>query len=263
MSIRRNISARRLTMLVARHSVERVRPGSRVVLTLGISLLTLIGLSPGDARAQFAVFDASAFGEAIKEAANQATQISHQVAQIQNQVTALRKLTHPTWRNLTGTFSGLNGDFGSTNGIVYGSGNPTGTLSSVFPGGRPSVQYLPERAAQVSRALGTAAAVLSAAQHQAQTFVAGLRQLSDMNAQLGSIHGHEEALELANSIALFQAGENLLSRQATEAANNLAAVRLAQETTDSAQPEANAHAWYAQLAVDAPRRALMSFRPGA
>jgi P-type conjugative transfer protein TrbJ len=254
MSILRHISTRKQTVLVA---------APRAALLLGIALLALIGVSPGDARAQFAVFDASTFGEAIKEAANQATQISHQVAQIQNQVTALRKLVHPTWRNLTGTLSNLNVDFGSASGIVYGSGNPTAALRSTFPGGRASVQYIPERAAQVSRALGTAAAVLSAAQHQAQTFAAGLRQLADMNAQLGSIHGHEEALELANSIALFQAGENVLSRQATEAANNLQAVRMAQEVTDSAQPEANAHAWYAQLAVDAPHRALISFRPDA
>ena len=219
--------------------------------------------TPSAAHAQFAVFDGSVFAEAVKSAAQGASQISNQLTAIQNQVTALKKLANPSWRDLTGTLSTLNTDFTTASGIVYGAGNSAALLRSTFPGNRPSVQYAAERAAQVARALSTAAAVLAAAQHQAQTFVAGLKQLADMKSQLTGIHGHEEALELSNSIALFQAGENLLNRQATEAANNLAAVRVAQDITDSAQPEANAHAWYTQLAVDAPHRALVSFRPDA
>ena len=244
----------------------RVR-GRSTSVTCILSVMTLLVIASGfvasPAKAQFAVFDASVLSETVAEVEKQATQISHQVEQIQNQVTALRKLTSPTWRNLSGTMSSLNTDFGAGAGIGYGSSTPTVLLHSTYPGSRASVAYPSERAAQVTRAIGTAAAVLSGAQHQAPTFAAGYRQLSDMKTQLGSIHGHEEALELANTIALFQAGENLLNRQAVEAANNLAAVRVAQEVTDSAQPEANAHAWYSQLAVDPPHRTLVSFRPGA
>jgi type IV secretion system protein TrbJ len=226
---------------------------------------------PERATAQWTVFDPSVFaetvqnyGQAVRQVAQGATQIANQATMIVNQATALKKLRNPSIRDLAGTFGNLGGDFGGSRAtVVYGASNPTGSLQTTYPGGQPSSAYRPQRAAQVSDALGTATAVLAAAQDQTATFAAALQQLNDMRAQLGTIQGHEEALELANTIGLFQAGESLLSRQAQQAANNLAAVRVAQEVTDSAQPEANAHAWYVQIAVDAPHRPLVSFRPSA
>jgi hypothetical protein len=233
-------------------AVGRRRRGVEALWTL--MLAAAMGVIAGRAQAQWTVFDPSVFGQTVQQVSQGATQIA-------NQVTSLRKLASPSYRELSGTFGTLGGDFSGGRGIVYGAADPAGALATTYPGAQPSAQYRTERATQVSQSIGTAAAVLEAAQVQARTFAAGWQQLADMRAQMAGIHGHQEALEQANTIAVFEAGELLLLRQATEAANNLQAVEVAQRATAVAQPEANAHVLYWAMATQPTPRALISFRP--
>ena len=231
----------------------------RVIAVASLAMTAIVGR----AEAQWTVFDPSVFAESVRNYTQAVQQVSQGATQIANQVTALKKLSSPSYRDLSGTFGTLSTEFGGGRGIVYGSTNPTGALTTTYPGAQPSTQYRAQRATQVSQSINTAADVLAAAQAQARTFAAGWQQLADMRTQMATIHGHQEALEQANTIAVFQAGELMLMRQAVEAANNLHAVDVAERANETAQPEANAHVWYSAMGTPPAPRALVSFRPGA
>ncbi len=184
-------------------------------------------------------------------------------AQIANQVTALKKLANPRFRDVSSAWSTVSSTMGGAQGVVYGQSSSVSSLQGTFPGEIANRHYVPERTAQVSRTLATAAAVLQAAQAQGSTYGAGRQQLDAMKSQVRTIQGHEEALELQNTVGLFGANEAMLTRQAIEGQANLQAVYYSQQVNDQAQAEANARALYGSMATRAsvPRRALLSFRP--
>jgi hypothetical protein len=224
--------------------------------------LLATGLPPASAGAQFAVFDATGYAEGVLQYARMLQQLRAAQSQITNQVTALRKLANPRFRDVASAWGAVNGAMGSSSGILYRQPGASGSLRSAFPGEVANQRYMPERAAQVARTLATAAAVLQAAQAQGSTFDAGRQQLDAMRQQVSSIHGHQEALELQNTVGVFHANEAMLTRQAIEGQANLQAVYYAQQVNAEAQAEADARLVYAGMASrGSERRALVSFRP--
>lgn len=229
-----------------------------------VGLVAVLGVgSPGMARAQWTVFDPTNYAENVLHYLRALDQVRLAGTEVANQATALKKLTNPSYRSLTGTWAGLDGAMGGGGGVGYGNGGAAGTLATTYPGAVPNSAYVPQRTAQVSRALQTAVAVLQAAQGQGATFDAGARQLDGMRGQTSAIHGHEEALELQTTVGVFSAQELMLQRQAMEAGNNLQAVAIAERVNAEAQTEANARAMYAGMGATAGApRSPFSFRPG-
>jgi type IV secretion system protein TrbJ len=240
----------------------KVAPNTgRVVAVLALSALLL---TPAHLTAQFAVVDATNYAENVLQYARMLAQLRAAQSQIANQVTALRKLANPRFRDVGTAWSSVNATMAGGSGVVYGEPAAVGTLQGTFPGEVANRQYVPERTAQVAKTLATAAAVLKAAQAQGTTYSAGRQQLDAMKSQVGTIQGHEQALELQNTIGVFHANEAMLTRQAVEGQANLQAVYYAQQVNDQAQAEANARVLYASMGTSANvHRALLSFRPAA
>ena len=240
--------------------IKTARPGR---IGLGLALGWAV-LGPSRVEAQFAVVDATNYAENVLQYGRMLEQLRAAQAQIANQVTALKKLANPRFRDVGGAWSAVNTTMGGGSGVVYGQASAVSNLQGTFPGEVANRQYVPERTAQVTRTLATAAAVLKAAQAQGSTFDVGRQQLDAMKSQVGTIQGHEQALELQNTVGVFGANEAMLTRQAIEGQANLQAVYYAQQVNAAAQAEANARQLYASMGgrSGAPR-ALLSFRPAA
>jgi P-type conjugative transfer protein TrbJ len=243
--------------------MTQIRCG-RLGLTMAGVALVVGALSASTAGAQFAVVDATNYAENVLQYGRMLEQLRAAQAQIANQVTALKKLANPRFRDVGGAWSAVNATMGGGSGVVYGQTSAVGSLQATFPGEVANRQYVPERMAQVTRTLATAAAVLKAAQAQGSTFDAGRQQLDAMKSQVGTIQGHEQALELQNTVGVFGANEAMLTRQAIEGQANLQAVYYAQQVSATAQAEANARQLYASMGDrGSTRRPLLSFRPAA
>jgi P-type conjugative transfer protein TrbJ len=235
----------------------------RAVHSLAIASLQ-VSLIPMLAAGQLAVFDPTNYAENVLHYAKAVQELRAASTQIANQVTALRKLANPRFRDITATWGSVDAAMGSGSGILYRQNDPSASLRSIYPGVVANQHYVPEREAQVGTTLATAVAVLKAARAQGGTFDDGRQQLDAMKSQVGTIQGHEQALELQNTVGLFGANEAMLTRQAIEGQANLEAVYYAQQVNAEAQAEANARQAYASMgAQSGTRRALLSFRPGA
>jgi type IV secretion system protein TrbJ len=180
-----------------------------IALTLGL-------LGPSSARAQFAVVDATNYAENVLQYGRMLEQLRAVQSQIANQVIALKKLANPRFRDVARSWATVNSAMADGRGVVYGQPSAVSSMQGAFPGEVANRQYVPERVAQVAKTLATAAAVLKAAQAQSSTFNGGRQQLDAMKSQVGTIQGHEEALELQNTVAVFGANEAMLTRQAIE-----------------------------------------------
>jgi hypothetical protein len=248
--------------MIAGGRMVQVRGARRIARRGFCVALVAVALHPAVAGAQFAVFDATGYAENVAQYARMLQQLRAAQSQIANQVTALRKLANPRFRDVGSAWGAVNGAMGSSAGILYRHPNASGSLQSAFPGEVANHRYVPERADQVARTLATAAAVLQAAQAQGSTFDAGRQQLDAMRQQVSSIRGHEQALELQNTVGVFHANEAMLTRQAIEGQANLQAVYYAQQVNAQAQAEADARQVYVSMASrGSERRALVSFRP--
>jgi type IV secretion system protein TrbJ len=241
--------------------ISRSRSLGRLLAGIAVGLATL---RPSRVDAQFAVFDPTNYAENVLHYLRAVDELRAAQAQIANQVTALKKLVHPQFRDVNGAWSAVNATMGGGSGVVYGQPSAVGSMQGTFPGEVANRQYVPERTKQVAKTLATAGAVLKAAQAQASTFDDGRQQLDAMKSQVGTIQGHEQALELQNTVGVFGANEAMLTRQAIEGQANLQAVYYAQQVSATAQAEANARQLYASMGNrGGTRRALLSFRPAA
>ena len=81
-----------------------------------------------------------------------------------------------------------------------------------------------------------------------------------MKRQLGSIQGHEEALELNGTIGMYSAEELTLLRQAVSALTNIQAVYYADQVNGQAQEAATVRERLATMSAPGPRYAPLSLR---
>jgi hypothetical protein len=104
------------------------------------------------------------------------------------------------------------------------------------------------------------ATVLAGSRTQAQVFSDGLSRIAQIKAQVGTIQGHEAALELQNTATVFNAEELLLLRQALMAQTSMQAVYYADRVNTDAQQAATVEEHLNGLTAPARRSAPVSLR---
>ena len=237
------------------------------VRRLPIALLLCLALAaPSQARGQFGllgggiVFDPSNFARNVLHYARRLEQMNLQREQLQAQVAAMRKLRNPNWRQINGTLGQIDALMRDGEALAYGLRSIDVEFRRTFPGSQAFRKYQGEQALQFSRTLATLRGALNAASRAAQDFPTSVARLEAMKRQLGSISGHEEALELNGTIGMYAAEELTMLRQSLAALTNVQAVYYASQVNERAQETATYRARLASMSAPGPRYAPMSLR---
>ncbi len=247
------------------HSLFR-RPRKTRLLTG--SALAVLGclLTPVTAGAQFGllgsgiVFDPSNFARNVLHYARRLEQMNLQRQQLQQQVAAMRKLRSPNWRQINATLTQMDVLMQQGQALAYSLRAIDGEFQRTFPGARAFRDYPTEQQNQAVRTLATLRGALNAANRAARDFPTSVARLDAMKHQLGSIQGHEEALELNGTIGVYSAEELTLLRQAVSALTNVQAVYYADQVNAQAQEAATVHTRLAAMSAPGPRYPPISLR---
>lgn len=240
----------------------------RRILTNIALLLTFV--VPFRAQAQFGlggvVYDPRNFAQAVLLYKRAYDQLVAARDQLQNQVVALKKLSNPRWREIGTLVTHVDALARQGTAIAYSLQTVDAVFQHTFPdttayGGYRTQQTL--TTTRLDRTLATMRGVLDAANQSAQTFTDGVNQLRTIKQQMGTITGHEQALELANTVTTYSAEELTLLRQQIAALTNAQAVYYAHELTTRAQQAANERAIWAAWSTAPASATTISFRPDA
>lgn len=234
-----------------------MRPRQHLLIGIGVLASTV---ATSVAWGQFTVFDPTNYAEAVLHYARAVDQLRAAQAQISNQIQALKKLRDPQWRNLASTVAQLNAAMGGRSGVGYALENPATELRNVYPGDRSTASYVADDRSQTEHAMATIAGALTDAHAQGGTLAPGIQQVNAFKEQSAGVQGHEAALELGNSIGVFNAEELVLVRQALASQTSMQAATYARQLTADAQAQENARDVFAGMATAAPRRPLVSLR---
>jgi P-type conjugative transfer protein TrbJ len=235
---------------------------------LAAAALAALGclVTPPPARAQFGlfgsgiVFDPSNFARNVLHYARRLEQMNMQRQQLQQQLAAMRKLRAPHWRQISATLSQMDALMQQGQALAYGLRAIDGEFQRTFPGVRAFRNYPAEQQTQAVRTLATLRGVLNAAHRAARDIPTSVARLDAMKRQLGSIQGHEEALELNGTIGVYSAEELTLLRQAVSALTNVQAVYYADQVNAEAQAAATVRERLTAMSAPGPRYAPLSLR---
>lgn len=244
-----------------------VRPAGKTRL-LAAAALAVLGclLTPPAAWAQFGlfgsglVFDPSNFARNVLHYARRLEQMNLQRQELQQQLAAMRKLRSPNWRQINATLTQMDALMQQGQGLAYSLRAIDEEFQRTFPGTRVFQNYPAERQTQATRTLATLRGALNAANRAAREFPTSVARLDAMKRQLGSIQGHEEALELNGTIGMYSAEELTLLRQAVSALTNVQTVYYADQVNAQAQEAATVRARLAAMSAPGPRYAPFSLR---
>lgn len=228
---------------------------------LAIVALVLTGALPlTKARAQFGlpglpqvVIDPSAIGKLVSSLNQQLQQIQMQRNQLQQQIRSMQKLASPPWRQITGAMTQLDQLMRDGQSLAYQVRNLQSQFNATFPVTRAIIDWPSEERAQAQRTIATLRASLNAASVQASSFTTGLDRIAQMKSAVGTVQGHQAAIELQNSASIFTAEELVLLRQALMTQANAQAVYYAHQINQIAQRDETVRA---QLSADAVRGAV-------
>lgn len=237
------------TLLQLRSAVRRVA---------GVTLAVLC-LTPR-AHAQLAVFDPTNFARNVLHYARRLEQMDLQRRQLEQQITAMRKLPNPPWRDISQTVAQINALMADGRALSYQLANLDQQFRVTFPVDKSFADWPTERRAQAQRTVATMGAVLAGARAQAQVFTDGLGRVAQIKAQVGTIQGHEAALELQNSATVLTAEELMLLRQALIAQTSMQAVYYSDRINAEAQQSATIDERLTSLAAPARRGRPISLR---
>lgn len=202
--------------------------------------------------AQFAVFDASNYAENVLHVTKAVEQLRLTQSQIDNQLRALEKLAHPQWRDITAVVSAATS--AQSPGIALER-----RFASVFPGAVPTRDFAAEDRSRSLSTLAALAGVLDATRTSSSTVTPGAAQLDRFKPQVAAAQGHEESLELANTVHVYTAQELTLLRQAVAAQTSAQVLYYAHQVNAQAQSDENARALWSSMASTAPHRPLISY----
>jgi len=208
------------------------------------------------------VFDPSNFARNVLHYARRLEQMDLQRQQLEQQIAAMRKLPNPPWRDITQTVAQLNALMADGRALSYQLANLDEQFRATFPVDQSFRDWPAERRAQAQRTVATMGAVLSGARAQAQVFNDGLGRIAQIKSQVGTVQGHEAALELQNSATVFTAEELMLLRQALMAQTSMQAVYYADRVNTESQQAATIDARLNGLSVPARRGRAISLRVG-
>jgi P-type conjugative transfer protein TrbJ len=223
---------------------------SRLRSAVAAALLGLVLLGPAPrAAAQVPVTDSAHI------AANVYHQILHYIAraleiyqkyqmiynqyqQLAYQVQALAKLENPSFRDIARLLLEIDQILGDAESLAYSLGNINALFKETFPGWEEPKDWNASSFAQVRRTLSTLRVSLETVNSQYRHVEEHKQKLDAMKAQVTSVSGHEQALELQNTIGTFTAEELLLLRQAIATSNNMQSVYFASVVNERAQSQA-------------------------
>jgi P-type conjugative transfer protein TrbJ len=241
-------------------------PSKARLLAVGAFAVLGVVLTPVSASAQFGlfgsgiVFDPSNFARNVLHYARRLEQMNLQRQQLQQQVAAMRKLRNPNWRQINSALSQMDALMQQGQALAYSLRAIDAEFQRTFPGAQVFRNYAAEERTQALRTLATMRGALNAANRAATEFPTSVARLEAMKRQLGSIQGHEEALELNGTIGMYSAEELTLLRQAVSALTNVQAVFYASEVNAEAQRQATFRSRLAAMSAPGPRYAPMSLR---
>lgn len=216
--------------------------------------------APRSASAQLAVYDPANYTENVLHYISQLTQIKYQLEQIKYQVQALSKLSSTPWRNVGQSLQNIEAVMGTAHSLGYAASGVGTTFQSYFPVTRPVTDWPSEQRSQSQAAINVfGAAVQSTAQEQA-TVAPGTAAVAKMKQLNGAVDGHEQALELQNTAAVYSAEELMLLRQAAMAQTNIQAVYYANQVNAEVQRDATVRATLGQLAAPQAAPSNVSLR---
>jgi type IV secretion system protein TrbJ len=234
-------------------------------LVAGVLLVLGAGV-PASARAQFGflgsgiVFDPSNFARNVLHYARRLEQMRMQGEQLRAEIQALQKLPNPSWREINGALTQMSSLMQQGQALAYSLRTIDAEFRRTFPGVQAFRDYPREAGTQSQRTLATLRGALNAANRAAQEFPGSVLRLQAMKRQLGSIRGHEEALELNGTIGMYAAEELTLLRQAISALTNVQAVYDADQVNAAAQETATVRARLASMSAPGPRYAPYPLR---
>ena len=245
-------------------SPRSVRLGACAVLVLMLGLAS--SLAPARADAQFGifgsgiVFDPTNFARNVLHYARRLDQINIQRQQLQQQVTAMRKLSAPNWRQINAAMSQIDALMQQGQALAYGLRAIDAEFQRTFPGNQLFQNYPAEERLQLFRTLATMRGALNAANRAAQEFPTSIARLEAMKRQLGTVQGHEQALEFNGTVGVYTAEELTLVRQAIAGLTNVQAVYYANVVNADAQRRATFSARLAAMSAPGPQFAPISLR---
>ncbi len=243
------------------HLLARTR-----LLAASLAVAFGLGLTPSPARAQFGllgsgiVFDPSNFARNVLHYARRLEQMNLQRQQLQQQLTAMRKLRAPNWREINATITQMDALMQQGQALGYSLRAIDAEFQRTFPGAKAFQNYPTEQQTQAARTLATLRGALNAANRASRDVPTSVGRLDAMKRQLGSIQGHEEALELNGTIGMYSAEELTLLRQAVSALTNVQAVYYADQVNGQAQEAATVRERLATMSAPGPRYAPLSLR---
>lgn len=236
-----------------RQLVTPIHRSRRCRVLRGYLGISMIGLASGaiaqETSAQIAVYDPANYAENVLHYVNQMTQIKNQLDQVKYQLRALAKLPAPPWRNVGQSLANIGGMMGAPHSLGYAASGVGTTFHSYFPVTKPVSDWPTEERAQGQAAVNVFGAAIDATAQQQATVGAGRAAIQRMKQLNGSVNGHEQALELQNSAAVYSAEELMLLRQAVMAQTNIQAVYFAGRINEEVQRDEAARATLTQLAA--------------
>ncbi len=243
------------------------RPLSKTRLLVASAVLAFgLALAPAPVEAQFGlfgsgiVFDPSNFARNVLHYKRRLDQMNLQRRQLQEQVVAMRKLRNPNWRQIKTTLAQIDVLMQQGQALAYSLRAIDREFQRTFPGAQVFRNHPAEERMQAVRTLATMRGALNAANRAAREFPTSVARLEGMKRQLGSIRGHEEALELNGTIGMYTAEELTLLRQAVSALTNVQAVYYADQVNGEAQETTTIHARLAAMSAPGPRYRPISLR---
>lgn len=244
---------RTLQSPIRQRSLSRV---ARVALLSAIIAAT----SAGSARAQFVVLDPANLARSVLHYARRLEQFDLQKKQYEQQIAAMRKLPNPPWRSISETVMQLQSLMADSRALAYQLANLEAQFRATFPVDRSFQDWSSERRNQAQRTVATMETVLTGAHEQAQSFNDGLNRIAQIKSRVGTVEGHEGALELQNTATVFSAEELVLLRQALMAQTSMQAVYYADRVNTEAQQAATIDERLSGLSASARRGQSISLR---
>jgi type IV secretion system protein TrbJ len=246
-------------MMKSHASPRRTR---RSVLARAVLAVLCTVVAAPVAQAQFGgvVFDPTNFARNVLHYARRLEQMELQKQQLEQQLLAMKKLPSPPWRDISATVAQLNALMADGRALSYQVANLDQQFRTTFPGNQSFQDWPTERRAQAERTIATLGAVLSNARAKAPVFDDGLGRIAEIKSEVGTVQGHEAALELQSTATVFTAEELMLLRQALMAQTSMQAVYYSHHVNSEAQQAATIDDRMRALTAPARRTAGISLR---
>lgn len=252
--------ARGCPLRVSGECEGRSRPARLKCGWAGAVALAVVATAPGSAHAQWTVYDPANYVENALQYTHQLMQIKYQLEQLQYQIQALTKLAGAPWRNVGTPLASMATVMGQPRSLGYAAPNVTTTFQTLFPASRPVQDWPSEETTRAQTSVDVMQAAVALTAQQQSAVGPGTQAIDRMKQLNGTVQGHEQALELQNTAAVYSAEELMLLRQAAMAQTNIQAVYYANRVNAEAQRDLTARQTLDQLATLPPPASNISLR---